>query len=274
MTRSVWKGPFVDGYLLKKAEKARGFGAQRGHQDLEPPLDDPAAVRRPDLRRLQRPEAHPGATSPRTWSATSSASSRRRAPSTATRRTRRRRGSKHGQAKHDARARGQRGESGGAQCCASARRSSTSSRRMIRGKKVEQALAELEFSRKRIADDVRKCLESAIANAENNHDLDVDELVVLEAYVGKALVMKRFHARAPRPRRPDREAVLEPHDRGSRSRRPTKCGVKERPRNGSEGQSRSACASASTGPGTSRWFAGKGEYGKLLHEDMRSATRS
>ena len=67
---------------------------------------------------------------------------------------------------------------------------------LIRGKKVSTALADLEFSRKRIARDVRKCLESAIANAENNHDLDVDDLVVKEAYVGKALVLKRFHARA------------------------------------------------------------------------------
>jgi large subunit ribosomal protein L22 len=67
---------------------------------------------------------------------------------------------------------------------------------LIRGKKVSTALADLEFSRKRVARDVRKCLESAIANAENNHNLDVDDLVVKEAYVGKALVMKRFHARA------------------------------------------------------------------------------
>jgi large subunit ribosomal protein L22 len=67
---------------------------------------------------------------------------------------------------------------------------------MIRGKKVDSALADLEFSRKRIALDVRKTLESAIANAENNHDLDVDDLVVAEAYVGKALVMKRFSPRA------------------------------------------------------------------------------
>src|SRR3981081_4010578 len=62
---------------------------------------------------------------------------------------------------------------------------------LIRGKKVASALADLEFSRKRIARDVRKCLESAIANAENNHQLDVDELVVAEAHVGKALVIKR-----------------------------------------------------------------------------------
>jgi len=66
---------------------------------------------------------------------------------------------------------------------------------LIRGKKVSSALADLEFSRKRIARDVRKCLESAIANAENNHDLDVDDLIVAEAHVGKALVMKRFHPR-------------------------------------------------------------------------------
>jgi large subunit ribosomal protein L22 len=67
---------------------------------------------------------------------------------------------------------------------------------MIRGKKVAKALADLEFSKKRIARDVRKTLESAIANAENNHDLDVDDLVVAEAHVGKALVMKRFSPRA------------------------------------------------------------------------------
>jgi large subunit ribosomal protein L22 len=68
---------------------------------------------------------------------------------------------------------------------------------LIRGKKVAAALADLEFSRKRIAKDVRKCLQSAIANAENNHELDIDDLVVAEAHVGKALVMKRF---APRGR--------------------------------------------------------------------------
>jgi len=66
---------------------------------------------------------------------------------------------------------------------------------MIRGKKVGTALAELEFSRKRIAEDVKKCVKSAVANAENNHGLDPDDLVVSEAFVGKQLVMKRFHAR-------------------------------------------------------------------------------
>ena len=67
---------------------------------------------------------------------------------------------------------------------------------MIRGKKVDKALADLTFSKKRISDDVKKCLQSAIANAENNHGLDVDELVVAEAYVGKNLVMKRGRPRA------------------------------------------------------------------------------
>ena len=67
---------------------------------------------------------------------------------------------------------------------------------LIRGRKASAALADLQFSRKRIAVDVKKCLESAIANAENNHDLDVDDLVVAEAHVGKAFVLKRFHARA------------------------------------------------------------------------------
>jgi large subunit ribosomal protein L22 len=67
---------------------------------------------------------------------------------------------------------------------------------MIRGKKVEKALADLTFSKKRIAEDVKKCLQSAIANAENNHNLDVDELIVAEAWVGKNLVMKRGRPRA------------------------------------------------------------------------------
>jgi large subunit ribosomal protein L22 len=67
---------------------------------------------------------------------------------------------------------------------------------LIRGKTAEKALAALSFSPRRIAVEVKTVLESAIANAENNHQLDVDQLVVAEAYVGKSLVMKRFHARA------------------------------------------------------------------------------
>ncbi len=67
---------------------------------------------------------------------------------------------------------------------------------MIRGKPVQTALNDLAFSRKRIATDVSKCLQSAVANAENNHGLDVDALVVAEAYVGKNLTLKRFRPRA------------------------------------------------------------------------------
>jgi large subunit ribosomal protein L22 len=66
----------------------------------------------------------------------------------------------------------------------------------IRGMKVERALAELQFSPKRPAADVKKLLESAIANAEHNHNLDIDSLIVAEAYVGKNMILKRLHARA------------------------------------------------------------------------------
>jgi large subunit ribosomal protein L22 len=67
---------------------------------------------------------------------------------------------------------------------------------MIRGKKVQAALADLSFAHRRIAGDVKKVLESAVANAENNHQLDVDRLFVKEAYVGKSFVLKRFRPRA------------------------------------------------------------------------------
>lgn len=67
---------------------------------------------------------------------------------------------------------------------------------LIRGKKVEKAMADLTFSKKRIAIDVKKCLQSAVANAENNHGLDVDSLIVAEAWVGKKMVMKRGRPRA------------------------------------------------------------------------------
>ncbi|MEM6413570.1 MAG: 50S ribosomal protein L22 [Pseudomonadota bacterium] len=66
---------------------------------------------------------------------------------------------------------------------------------MIRGKRVEKAMADLTFSRKRVAQDVKKVLESAVANAENNHDLDIDSLVVDQAFVGKNLVLKRWRPR-------------------------------------------------------------------------------
>ncbi len=67
---------------------------------------------------------------------------------------------------------------------------------MIRGKRADEALASLTFAHRRVAQDVKKVLQSAIANAENNHDLDVDRLYVAEAFVGRRLVMKRFRARA------------------------------------------------------------------------------
>ncbi len=78
---------------------------------------------------------------------------------------------------------------------------------MIRGMKAQEALTQLAFSNKRIAQDVKKVLQSAIANAENNHNLNVDNLVVKEAWVGKGMVMKRFHARA----RGRGAAILKPH---------------------------------------------------------------
>ena len=67
---------------------------------------------------------------------------------------------------------------------------------LIRGKKVGKALSDLTFSKKRISDDVKKCLQSAVANAENNHNLDVDELIDAEAYVGKNITLKRGRPRA------------------------------------------------------------------------------
>ena len=90
----------------------------------------------------------------------------------------------------------------GAEAMAKVRTLRTSPRKLnlvaqsIRGLNVQRALNELEFSHKRIAQDVRKALYSAISNAENNHNLDIDSLVVAEAYVGKNLIMKRFSPRA------------------------------------------------------------------------------
>ncbi len=132
--------------------------------------------------------------------------------------------------------------------------------RLIRGKKVEKALADLTFSRKRIAHDVKKTLESAIANAENNHDLDVDALIVSEAYVGKKLVMKRLKARA--------------RGRASRIEKPFAqitvivrqveefclMGQKVNPIGLRLGVNRTW---------DSRWYASRGEYARLLHEDLK-----
>src|ERR671918_745477 len=183
MARSIWKGPFVDGYLLKKAEVSRAsgrhemiriwsrrstilpqfvgltFGVYNGQKHI------PVSV-------TEEMVGHKfGEFAPtRTFHGHSADRKAKRA---------RERALSENEAK------------------AVARLLRISPQKLnlvaglIRGKKVSSALADLEFSRKRIARDVRKCLESAIANAENNHDLDVDDLVVAEAYVGKALVMKR-----------------------------------------------------------------------------------
>ena len=111
----------------------------------------------------------------------------------------------------------------------------------IRGLKVQRALNELEFSPKRIANDVRKALYSAISNAENNHNLDIDSLVVAEAFVGKNLVMNRFHARArgraSRIEKPFSEITIVVREVGEAA-----CWVRK--------SIRSGFASASTAPGT------------------------
>src|SRR5271168_5015674 len=139
----------------------------------------------------------------RKWSVTSSASSRRRGPSTAIRATRKPRSHKS-RLEDKAMSKPKRERAlADNEAKAVARMIRVSPQKLnlvaqlIRGRKASAALADLQFSRKRIAVDVKKCLESAIANAENNHDLDVDELVVSEAHVGNGIVMKRF---APRGR--------------------------------------------------------------------------
>src|SRR5271165_6922077 len=168
----------------------------RHHQDLEPALDHPAAVRRPDLRRLQRPQAHSGARvrgddRPQVW--------RVRADAHVPRPFRRQEG-EEGVTEMSQKANPRRLADNEAKATIRMLRVSPQKlnllAQLIRGKKVSAALADLEFSRKRISTEVRKALESAIANAENNHDLDVDDLVVAQAWVGKDMVMKRFSPRA------------------------------------------------------------------------------
>src|ERR1700746_1263821 len=136
---------------------------------------------------------------PRRWWGTNSASSRLRVPTTATPATRKPSDDKRGERDMGKSARPRALADNEAKAVQRMIRVSPQKlnlvAQLIRGKKVATALADLEFSRKRIARDVRKCLESAIANAENNHDLDVDDLVVAEAHVGRAIVIKRFHPR-------------------------------------------------------------------------------
>lgn len=97
---------------------------------------------------------------------------------------------------------------------------------MIRGKDAGKALTDLEFSNRRIAQDVREVLQSAVANAENNHGLDVDRLYVAEAHVGKSIVMKRFSARArgraSRIEKPFSRLTVIVRERGAEAKAPKK----------------------------------------------------
>ncbi len=236
MARSVWKGPFVDGYLLKKAETARSsgrhevikiwsrrstilpqfvgltFGVHNGQKHIPVLVTEemvghkfgefaPTRTFHGHSARSQGEAGHHGAGRFRRRRH----AGRVRRAATMGKKTRERE-----LAENEAKA--------------VARNIRVSPQKLnlvaalIRGKKVAAALADLQFSRKRIAADVKKCLELAIANAENNHDLDVDDLVVAHAYVGKALVMKRFHAARPRARGARPKAVLAPDDRRSSGR--------------------------------------------------------
>ena len=200
MARSVWKGPFVDGYLLKKADKARGsgrhevikiwsrrstilpqfvgltFGVYNGQKHVP-------------LQVSEEMVGHKfGEFSPtRTFHGHSSDRKAKRVVRIERVKVMGKPARERALPDNEAKA--------------IARNIRVSPQKLnlvaqlIRGKKVAMALNDLQFSRKRIAVDVKKCLESAIANAENNHDLDVDDLIVAEAHVGKGLVMKRWASR-------------------------------------------------------------------------------
>ena len=280
MARSVWKGPFVDGYLLKKAEKARAsgrhemikiwsrrstilpqfvgltFGVYNGQKHVPVQVTE-------EMVGHKFGEFAPT----RTFLGHSSD---RKAKRTGARRRAGGRRSGRELRKEDVmgkRARESTLPDNEAKAIARNLRVSPQKlnlvAQLIRGKKVATALADLQFSRKRIAKDVQKCLESAIANAENNHDLDVDDLIVAEAHVGKALVMKRFVSARPRPFGTNFEAVLASDHRRSSGRgsglRRVSMGQKINPIGLRLGINRTW---------DSRWYAGKSEYGTLLQEDM------
>ena len=204
MARSVWKGPFVDGYLLKKAEKARAsgrhevikiwsrrstilpqfvgltFGVYNGQKHVPVQVTEEMVGHK--FGEFSPTRTFHGHSSDRK-TAKRAPAPRQRAKRKVMGKAARERTLPDNEAK------------------AIARNIRVSPQKLnlvaqlIRGKKVATALADLTFSRKRIATDVKKCLESAIANAENNHDLDVDDLIVAEAHVGKAMVMKRWSPR-------------------------------------------------------------------------------
>ena len=175
MSRSVWKGPFVDAYVLKKAEAASE--------------SDRNSVIKIWSRRSTILPQFVGLTF-------GVYNGRKHIPVNVTEEMI---GQKFGEYSPT---RTYHGHAADNEAMAKTRMLRTSSQKlnlvaqMIRGKKVGKAMTDLTFSKKRIADDVKKCLQSAIANAENNHNLDVDELVVAEAYVGKNLTMKRGRPRA------------------------------------------------------------------------------
>ena len=221
MTRSVWKGPFVDGYLLRKAEAARSsgrhemikiwsrrstilpqfvglnFGVYNGQKHIPVMVNEEMVGHKfgefaptrmfyghssdRKAKRAGAPAA-PGAAGTGCGTGGAGGELRDKKSNVMGKRQRER-------------------DLGENEAKAVSKMLRISPQKLnlvaqlIRGKKVASALADLEFSHKRIAKDVRKCLESAIANAENNHDLDVDDLVVAEAHVGKALVIKRFTPR-------------------------------------------------------------------------------
>jgi len=141
---------------------------------------------------------------------------------------------------------------------------------LIRGKKVSTALADLEFSRKRIARDVRKCLESAIANAENNHDLDVDDLVVVQAHVGKALVIKRHEARG----RGRVGAIFNPFSNLTIVLREVEAAANKGTRPWVRKSIRSAFVSASTAPGIRGGMPARRLTARCCTRTWRSARRS
>ena len=132
---------------------------------------------------------------------------------------------------------------------------------LIRGKKVvdgaRRSHLQPQAHRRRRQEDARS---RPIANAENNHELDVDSLVVAEAHVGKCAGAEALDAARPRPRRPHPQALLAPDDRRPRSRGVRLMGQKVNPIGLRLGINRTW---------DSRWFANKGEYGQLLHEDMQ-----
>ena len=261
MSRSVWKGPFVDAHVLKKAEKAREsgrnevikiwsrrstilpqfvgltFGVYNGKKHIPVNVSEDMIGQKfgeycadPHLLRAcgrQESEAEVS----------------------------------HEQGKEPSPRGGERGDGG--QPDAEDQPAEAEPRRRDDPQQAgrRRRSRDLTFSKKRVSDDVKKTLQSAIANAENNHGLDVDELVVAEAFVGKNMVLKRGQPARPRPLRQDPEAVQPGDDQGSAggSRGDRLMGQKINPIGLRLQVNRTW---------DSRWFADGAEYGKLLHEDL------